>query len=307
VTNSTEYIKKELEKYNVTNTALAKLKDDYMGLKVDAVDDMDNYLVCKEAHQEVKKLRVSVEKKRVELKASSLEFGRAIDGEAKRITMEIEVVEDHLETQRKVVENEKKRKMEEAAREAQEEADRRKKEEEDRIEADRKAEEERLEVVRLEQEAIAKKQREDQEKLDTQQREQDERGRILKEMAERQAREKIEAEEVKKKAEQDELDRIAREKRQAEEVELAKQEAVRQEKIRKEEEEAEKVRVAQEVEKKAEHERQTAPDKEKLHILGQTLADIKFPEVQSPEAKGTLLAVKESMEHLIESLFNAKL
>jgi len=93
----------------------------------------------------------------------------------------------------------------------------------------------------------------------------------------------------------------------SEEVEKAKIEAVRQEKIRKEAEEQERIRLAQEAEKKAEHERQMAPDKEKLHLLGQTLAEIKFPEVQSPEAKGILLAAKESIENLMESLFNAKL
>ena len=104
-----ETIKTELQKYNVTDAAIAKLNADYMALAVKGVDDKAGYEVVKTARIDIKKRRVEVEKTRVQLKAESLEYGRRVDGEAKRITALLEPIETHLIGQEKIVEDEKER------------------------------------------------------------------------------------------------------------------------------------------------------------------------------------------------------
>lgn len=114
-----ETIKTELQKYNVTDAAIAKLNADYMALAVKGVDDKAGYEVVKTARIDIKKRRVEVEKTRVQLKAESLEYGRRVDGEAKRITALLEPIETHLIGQEKIVEVEKERlKAEVEAKEA---------------------------------------------------------------------------------------------------------------------------------------------------------------------------------------------
>jgi hypothetical protein len=114
-----ETIKRELQKYNVTDAAIAKLNAEYMSLAVKDANDKQGYEVCKAARIDIKKRRVEVEKTRVILKAESLEYGRRVDGEAKRITALLEPIETHLIGQEKIVDDEKARiKAEEEAKEA---------------------------------------------------------------------------------------------------------------------------------------------------------------------------------------------
>lgn len=110
----------ELIVYNVTDAAIEKMKNEFMPLKVNGVDDKEGYAACYKARIEVKGYRVEVEKRRKELKAESLEFGRKVDAEAKRITERLTVIENHLQQQQDIVENEKRRIQEEAERKAQE-------------------------------------------------------------------------------------------------------------------------------------------------------------------------------------------
>jgi hypothetical protein len=112
-------IKNELQKFQVTDAAIAKLNADYMVLAVKDANDSKGYEVVKAARIDVKKRRVEVEKTRVTLKADSLEYGRRVDGEAKRITALLEPIETHLIGQEKIVEDEKARlKAEAEAKEA---------------------------------------------------------------------------------------------------------------------------------------------------------------------------------------------
>jgi hypothetical protein len=114
-----ELIKNELQKYNVTDAAIAKLNTDYMVLTVKTPQDMPGYEIVKKARIDIKKRRVEVEKTRVQLKAESLEYGRRVDGEAKRITALLEPIENHLIGQEKIVDDEKARiKAEAEAKEA---------------------------------------------------------------------------------------------------------------------------------------------------------------------------------------------
>ena len=57
----------------------------------------------------VKNHRVAVEKKRKDLKADALEWGRKVDAEAKRITVLLEPIEVHLQTEEDKVTKEKER------------------------------------------------------------------------------------------------------------------------------------------------------------------------------------------------------
>jgi hypothetical protein len=111
-----ETIKNELAKYNVTDAAIAKLNTDYMALTVRDVFDNVGYEMVKKARIDIKKRRVEVEKTRVTLKAESLEYGRRVDGEAKRITALLEPIETHLIGQEKIVDDEKARIKAEAER-----------------------------------------------------------------------------------------------------------------------------------------------------------------------------------------------
>ena len=114
-----EIATKELKKFNVTDAAIAKMDADYMALTVrDATDD-NGYKAVKSARMEVVRLRGKVEKTRVILKADSLEYGRRIDREAKRITALLAPIEAHLIGQEKIIDDEKARiKAETEAKEA---------------------------------------------------------------------------------------------------------------------------------------------------------------------------------------------
>lgn len=294
-----EYVKKELKKYNLPDAKIAELKDKYLKLKVKSIEDIDNYMACKSAHQEVKGLRIAVEKKRVELKASSVAFGRAIDTEAKRLTTDISEVEDHLLTQRKVIEDEKKR--------IQEAKEQREREEQEQL---KKEEEARLERIRQEQEEKERKLKDQQDKIDEQNRkieEDKENNRLEKERLEK---EKADAEAAKKKGFQDKKDRIANEKKHAEEIEKAKKEAA--EKAKKEEQD----RVIQEKkdkeladlkakEAKIEADKK-ASDKDKLSDLALKITIIKFPVVKSKASEKILTEVEGLLKQAQKLLTQVK-
>lgn len=113
----------DLIKYSVTDAAIAEMGEKYLSLKVHGLDDGEGYALCKEARKAVRDTRLNVEERRKELKAESLEFGRAVDTEAKRITAMLEPIELHLVSQMALIDNEKKRREDEAKRQAKERLD----------------------------------------------------------------------------------------------------------------------------------------------------------------------------------------
>lgn len=113
----------DLIKYSVTDAAIAEMGEKYLSLKVHGLDDGEGYALCKEARKAVRDTRLNVEERRKELKAESLEFGRAVDSEAKRITAMLEPIELHLVSQMALIDNEKKRREDEAKRQAKERLD----------------------------------------------------------------------------------------------------------------------------------------------------------------------------------------
>lgn len=104
----------ELITYSVTDAALQEMKRDFMSLTVKDLTDLNGYKDCDAARKLVKEKRLDVEKRRKELKADALEYGRKVDGEAKRITAQLEEIESYLEGQQAIVDNEKKRLKQEA-------------------------------------------------------------------------------------------------------------------------------------------------------------------------------------------------
>lgn len=103
------FIATELQKFNVTDAAIAEMKDSFMPLKINGIDDKEGYKKVKEARIIVKNKRIEVEKRRKELKEDSLKYGRAVDAEAKRITGLLVPIEYYLQHQEDVIEQEKDR------------------------------------------------------------------------------------------------------------------------------------------------------------------------------------------------------
>ena len=109
-----------LAEYRITDTAIAKIKTDYMGLTVKNPQDVEGYEQVHQARMDVKNRRVEVEKTRKKLKQDALDYGRAVDAEAKRITGLLEPVENYLQEQEDIVAKEKERiKKEEEEKEKQ--------------------------------------------------------------------------------------------------------------------------------------------------------------------------------------------
>jgi len=229
-----DFISTELAKYDLPDARIAELKEKYLSVEVKDAKDATGYMFCKRAHQEVREIRVSIEKKRVELKSESLKFGKAVDAEAKRLSGEVGAIEAHLYEQRRVVESEKERIKKE-------------KEEAIRVEAERKRQEEeaRMEAIRQEQEETARKIREEQERIEAEKRKiEEEKERIAEEKAqiERDKQAAIEAEKQRKIEIQE---REEAEKQRAIELEQAKKEAAEKAKLEAEENQRRKVREAE--------------------------------------------------------------
>ena len=107
----------KIAEYNETAAALAVLREKYGTVfDVTTTKGMDE---AKKARAEVKGYRVALEKVRKEIKAPALERSRLIDEEAKRITAELQAIEEPIDEQIKA---EEQRKEDEKAAKARAEA-----------------------------------------------------------------------------------------------------------------------------------------------------------------------------------------
>lgn len=240
-----------IQEYSATEAALASLSQKYKAVIFD-VKTAGGMETARKGRAELRTYRVSLEKMRVSLKADVLERGRAIDGEAKRITNEIESLEVPIDEQIKKEEQrledirtakarEEAARVAEVERVAKEAEERRIAEELAKIER-QKEELRKAEAKRLADEAESRRKIEDEQRA----------ARLKMEEEERAARKAREAEEdrirTERKVEQDKID--------AERAEIAKQRFEVEEKQRKEREAEEdrqrKIRMeAEEVERKA--------------------------------------------------------
>lgn len=123
MTESTELVERietDIVKFAVTDEAIAGLRDACSALKIKGIDDKEGYVAVKEARTNVRSIRSQVEVKRKELKADALTYGRAIDGEAKRITALLLEIEGPLDESKGNIDDAKKAIREEKARAAAE-------------------------------------------------------------------------------------------------------------------------------------------------------------------------------------------
>ncbi len=111
----TDYPLCPIAEFNATEIALADFKLQYQSL-VFNVATTAGMADAKAARMTLRGHRTSLEKRRKQLKEDILVRGRLIDGEAKRITAEIEALEDPIDAQIKAEENRKEAERQEKAR-----------------------------------------------------------------------------------------------------------------------------------------------------------------------------------------------
>lgn len=97
----------ELQKFAITDSAIAEMRHSFMPIEIKGIQDKDGYLKAKEARAIMRDKRIEVENRRKELKEESLRYGRAVDTEAKRITGLLIPIEEHLTNQIKAIDAQK--------------------------------------------------------------------------------------------------------------------------------------------------------------------------------------------------------
>jgi len=229
--------------YPVSKQEIATLRAKFSGLKADTPA---GYEQVRLAIGKTRELRVQVEKRRKELKADSLEFGRKVDAVARQLTNELETIEEPLALLKSEVDDAKKRE-----KEAKEKAER------DAIEADLRARHEANEArLKSEREAAEAKLAEERAKLDAERAEMAAKQQAIDE-ANRVEREKMEAEKAKADAEAKERQaKIDAENKRIAEEQAYKQ-AVIEEDNRKLEEKRNAIEAQRQAAERAEFERVT--------------------------------------------------
>ena len=297
-------------KLNITDAAIAELKEKYLPLKINGIEDKAGLKAVYDARQEVKKTRVALQKYAKDLREDAQAWAKKVIGEEKRVVGELEQIEEHLQAEEDAIQAIKEQiKAEEEAKEnariqermdalkvygftveyallksldepsfakvlenakAQFEIDEARKREE---EAAAKAEAERLEAERKELAELRAKQAEAQRIID----QENEKIRL--------EQEKIEAE--KRKLEND---RIAAEQAKHREAELqkAREEAAEAARLKAIEDAKREAAAKKEAEEKAriaaERKASRMPDKEKIIAFQDALAGLVIPNVKSEEA-----------------------
>lgn len=108
VPTADQYIEKavaEIQQVSKTELAIEEMKKKYGSLTVTSLEDRPIYFAIVEGEKIVRNARLAVERKRKELNEFPLKFQRAVNAEAKRITDEIEPIEEHLKAERKKFED----------------------------------------------------------------------------------------------------------------------------------------------------------------------------------------------------------
>jgi len=255
-----------LTKFQPTEAAIAKLAEEYMPLTIAGVEDTAGFEVVHSARMDIKARRVAVEKVRKEEKAVALEYGRTVDGIAKRITSLLEPIETHLEDEEGRY-NAAKEAIRNAARlKAEAEAKAIADAEAARLKAEHDAEVERLRKEREALDAERARQQAEQERLAAERRAVEAEAKRLADIEAARLR-KIEEERIASEAA--ERARIETEQRLARE---ASENAAREKRLA---EEAEAARLRAEA---------LRPDREKLLSVADKIESIVIPEV-SPAAR----------------------
>jgi len=107
-------VDQKLIEFSKSDAAIAVMAEQFLPMKLESATDKKGFEIIRTARIQVKTTRVDIEKKRVELKADALAFGRKVDGEAKRLTAMVDPIESHLEAQEKIFTDERDRVKREA-------------------------------------------------------------------------------------------------------------------------------------------------------------------------------------------------
>jgi chromosome segregation ATPase len=232
------------------------------------------------------KYRSAIEKQRVRAKADSLDWGRKVDAEAKRLTELVRDIENPLKAAKQLVDD----RTAKAAREAQEAMER---------ELARQAEEERKAkeaAERAAREAEQARLREEKERLD-------EERRQLQEQQDRLDAQRKELEREQRAAQEERL--------AAQRAEQARQDAIRAEAQRAAQEESDRLAAAQAVEERKAREAAEAakaealqPDAEKVRRFGQQLQEAipTYPALTNDKAFEFMKAIEDQLTDLINGL-----
>jgi hypothetical protein len=283
----------DLVKYDVTNAAIAQYREELMPLTINGIEDKEGYFKVNEARLFIKGERVSVEKTRKELKEDSLAFGRAVDAEAKRITAGLSEIEEHLEAEKKRIddevarikfENEQRERLPERVKSLEAIGETATEDELLRLDDTQFAELlNRLTAAHLERQAADQARRERELEVERRKVEDDRRAiEQAKLEAEREKTRQAELEEARKEA-------AERARREAE-LEAARKENARIEADRQAKLEAERV----EAEK---------PDNDKLKSLAIFFeTSIAFPDVSSKKALARLVKVRKLVDDIVNEL-----
>jgi len=260
-----QFTQTSLQKFSLADAAIAKMREEYLPLKIAGVNDDSGFKAVHSARMIVKNHRVQVEKVRKELKADALEYGRKVDGEAKRITAMLEPIEQHLSSEEDAYNAEKERIRNEARLKAEAEERAKREAEEARLRAEAEAEAARLKAI------------------------QDAENARLKAEAEKLAEERrvLEAERQKIEAEKKQLADIeAARLRKIEDERIAREAAEKarietEQRIAREAAEAKAKTEAEEAAKKRAEE--LRPDSEKIRAIADFISRITIPELSKSE------------------------
>lgn len=91
-----QLITSELAKFTITDAAIAELREKYMPLTINGIDDKAGYAKVKAARLDVKAKRIELEKKRKEILEGALTYQRAVNKRAKEIFEPLEAIEGYL-------------------------------------------------------------------------------------------------------------------------------------------------------------------------------------------------------------------
>lgn len=297
-----------LVRYDVNEADIATMRERCAGL-----DARVDYEAVRVAIGQLRGTRTAIEKRRVDLKADALAYGRKVDAVAKELTAKIEAIEEPLRVSKLSVDDEKAR-----AKRAAEEAELRALEaklreeraaEEARLKAERDALAAQLaiekETLRVERARLAEEQRVERERQVVEQAKLDEVRRAVEaaQFAQAQAirqeqealaqarRELAEREQAERDRLIAEAQRVADEKRAAEAA-IAGQRALEERTAR-----AEAARVVEEARLEA-----LRPDIDRIHAFGQSLRLITFPKTQSDQAQKVVNTARMRIEAIAEAM-----
>ncbi|MFA5346553.1 MAG: hypothetical protein WC294_00280 [Methanoregula sp.] len=112
-------VSKDLVRFNVTDAAIAELKEKYMALEIGDLASKKEFEAVHEARMDMVKRRTDVTKVGKELRSEALEYQKKVIEEEKRIIGLMEPIETHLTAEEQKVKDEKERlKRVEAEKEA---------------------------------------------------------------------------------------------------------------------------------------------------------------------------------------------